>query len=66
MLKICREDAAVYGFNAMLRRDDIMSMLPDRLMSSFVIECWALLLNKVESQESSVARMAFFGLRHTV
>ncbi|KAH9610491.1 hypothetical protein KSS87_020429, partial [Heliosperma pusillum] len=46
-------------------RDDIMSMLPEVKMSSNVIECWSKLLNKIESDEYEVPRMAFFGIRHT-
>ncbi|KAH9612816.1 hypothetical protein KSS87_013893, partial [Heliosperma pusillum] len=54
-----------YGRNARLSRDDIMSMLPEVKMSSNVIECWSKLLNKIESDEYEVPRMAFFGIRHT-
>ncbi|KAH9613761.1 hypothetical protein KSS87_010289 [Heliosperma pusillum] len=46
-------------------RDDIMSMLPEVKTSSNVIECWSKLLNKIESDEYEVPRMAFFGIRHT-
>ncbi|KAK9682210.1 hypothetical protein RND81_10G058200 [Saponaria officinalis] len=59
------EDLVEYGPNARLQRNDILSMLPNRLTSSSVIECWALLLNKIESEDNQTQRMAFFGLRHT-
>ncbi|KAH9621567.1 hypothetical protein KSS87_000461 [Heliosperma pusillum] len=60
-----RECLADYGRNARLNRDDIMSMLPEVKTSSNVIECWSKLLNKIESDEYEVPRMAFFGIRHT-
>ncbi|KAH9603628.1 hypothetical protein KSS87_014155 [Heliosperma pusillum] len=60
-----RECLADYGRNARLNRDDIMSMLPELKTSSNVIECWSKLLNKIESDEYEVPRMAFFGIRHT-
>ncbi|KAH9602941.1 hypothetical protein KSS87_000955, partial [Heliosperma pusillum] len=61
-----RECLADYGRNARLTRDDIMSMLPEVKTSSNVIEYWSKLLNKIESDEYEVPRMAFFGIRHTV
>ncbi|KAH9612424.1 hypothetical protein KSS87_011529 [Heliosperma pusillum] len=60
-----QECLADYRRNARLNRDDIMSMLPELKTSSNVIECWSKLLNKIESDEYEVPRMAFFGIRHT-
>lgn len=62
----CREHLADYGLNAMLCKDDVMSMLAEEKMSTRVIECWSMLLNRIESEEHAAARMAFLGLRHTV
>ncbi|KAK9733815.1 hypothetical protein RND81_04G094300 [Saponaria officinalis] len=59
------EDLVEYGPNSRLQRNDFLSMLPNRLTSSSVIECWALLLNKIESEDNKTQRMALFGLRHT-
>ncbi|KAK9698814.1 hypothetical protein RND81_08G132900 [Saponaria officinalis] len=54
-----------YGTKASLQREDVLTMLPSRLTSSAVIDCWAMLLNMIESEENKKQKMAFFGLRHT-
>ncbi|KAK9734433.1 hypothetical protein RND81_04G139200, partial [Saponaria officinalis] len=59
------EEIVAYGHNAKLQRSDILSLLPDRLTSPAAIECWAFLLNRIESEENEKQRMTFFGLRHT-
>ncbi|KAK9734398.1 hypothetical protein RND81_04G137000 [Saponaria officinalis] len=59
------EEIVAYGHNAKLQRSDVLSLLPDRLTSPAAIECWAFLLNRIESEENEKQRMAFFGLRHT-
>ncbi|KAK9673246.1 hypothetical protein RND81_12G155500 [Saponaria officinalis] len=53
-----------YTRHASLYRRDILSMLPDTEMSSSVIKCWSILLNRLESEENNLSRMAFFGIRH--
>ncbi|KAK9678252.1 hypothetical protein RND81_11G199000 [Saponaria officinalis] len=64
---LLKEEALVeYGTNATLQREDLLTMLPSRLTSSAVIDCWAMLLNMIESEENKNQMMAFFGLRHTV
>ncbi|KAK9706686.1 hypothetical protein RND81_07G144700 [Saponaria officinalis] len=57
------EVVADYGPNALLLRNDILSMLPETRMNSILIDCWSLLLNRIESEEIEVPRMAFFGIR---
>ncbi|KAK9706519.1 hypothetical protein RND81_07G131800 [Saponaria officinalis] len=54
-----------FGPNAHLQRNDVQTMLPNRFTSSTVIECWAMLMNVIESEENKIQKMAFFGLRHT-
>ncbi|XP_074294045.1 uncharacterized protein LOC141621416 [Silene latifolia] len=49
----------------MLRRKDIMSLMPENLMSLDVIECWSILMNHLEKEEyGDQMRMSFFGIRH--
>ncbi|KAK9663633.1 hypothetical protein RND81_O263700 [Saponaria officinalis] len=57
------EVVADYGHNALLLRNDILSILPETRMNSILIDCWSLLLNRIESEENEVPRMAFFGIR---
>ncbi|KAK9714631.1 hypothetical protein RND81_06G108000 [Saponaria officinalis] len=57
------EVVADYGPNALLLRNDILSMLPETRMNSILIDCWSLVLNRIESEENEVPRMAFFGIR---
>ncbi|XP_074267521.1 uncharacterized protein LOC141590906 [Silene latifolia] len=58
------ESISWYSRHATLRRSDIMTMLPEVVMSPVVIESWAVLLNHLESAEHLLPRMAFFGIRH--
>ncbi|XP_074290740.1 uncharacterized protein LOC141617442 [Silene latifolia] len=60
------ESISWYSRHATLRRSDIMTMLPEVVMSPVVIESWAVLLNHLESAEHLLPRMAFFGIRHMV
>ncbi|KAH9622699.1 hypothetical protein KSS87_005883 [Heliosperma pusillum] len=58
------EQLVYYNRHAALTRANMLTMLPDVGLCDAVIECWSMLMNRLETDEYDFQRMSFFGIRH--
>ncbi|KAH9612930.1 hypothetical protein KSS87_000647 [Heliosperma pusillum] len=58
------EQLVYYNRHAALTRANMLTMLPDVVLCDAVIECWSMLMNRLETDEYDFQRMSFFGIRH--
>ncbi|KAH9617699.1 hypothetical protein KSS87_023790 [Heliosperma pusillum] len=60
------EQLVYYNRHAALTRANMLTMLPDVGLCDAVIECWSMLMNRLETDEYDFQRMSFFGIGHMV
>ncbi|KAH9622939.1 hypothetical protein KSS87_009713 [Heliosperma pusillum] len=58
------EQLVYYNRHAALTRANMLTMLPDVVLCDVVIECWSMLMNRLETDEYDFKRMSFFGIVH--
>ncbi|KAH9609993.1 hypothetical protein KSS87_000539 [Heliosperma pusillum] len=58
------EQLVYYNRHAALTRANMLTMLPDVSLCDAVIECWSMLMNRLETDEYDFQRMSFFGIGH--
>ncbi|KAH9616848.1 hypothetical protein KSS87_001188 [Heliosperma pusillum] len=58
------EQLVYYNRHAALTRANMPTMLPDVGLCDAVIECWSMLMNRLETDEYDFQRMSFFGIGH--
>ncbi|KAH9615863.1 hypothetical protein KSS87_020120 [Heliosperma pusillum] len=56
------EQLVYYNRHAALTRANILTMLPDVVLCDAVIECWSMLMNRLDTNEYDFQRMSFFGI----
>ncbi|KAH9617932.1 hypothetical protein KSS87_007990 [Heliosperma pusillum] len=58
------EQLVYYNRHATLTRANMLTMLPDVGLCDAVIECWSMLMNRLETDEYDFQIMSFFGIGH--
>ncbi|KAH9608230.1 hypothetical protein KSS87_012621 [Heliosperma pusillum] len=58
------EQLVYYNRHAALTGANMLTMLPDVGLCDAVIECWSMLMNRLETDEYDFQRMSFFGIGH--
>ncbi|KAH9602733.1 hypothetical protein KSS87_019999, partial [Heliosperma pusillum] len=58
------EQLVNYNRHAALTRANMLTMLPDVGLCDAVIECWSMLMNRLETDEYDFQRMSFFVIGH--
>ncbi|KAH9613640.1 hypothetical protein KSS87_011583 [Heliosperma pusillum] len=64
VLLVASEQLVYYNRHAALTRANMLTMLPDVGLCDEVIECWSMLMNRLETDEYDFQRMSLFGIGH--